>query len=91
MASCVGSELTYQLSKENLAVFEEMLLDLERNTEQLGIYGYGISIAGLEEVFMRYVCSTKRCISRNSFFYYFRVDNINKRNDLSTSNRMKIN
>ncbi|GJQ67966.1 hypothetical protein Trydic_g16721 [Trypoxylus dichotomus] len=49
----VGSELTYVLSEEQSAVFEEMLSDLEDNSFKLGIDSYGISLTTMEEVFMK--------------------------------------
>ncbi|RZC40676.1 ATP-binding cassette sub-family A member 3-like, partial [Asbolus verrucosus] len=49
----VGSELTYLLAENQSSVFEEMLQDLEENSEHLGIRSYGISLTTLEEVFMK--------------------------------------
>ncbi|KRT85363.1 ABC transporter ATP-binding protein [Oryctes borbonicus] len=49
----VGSELTYILSEEQSAVFQEMLSDLEDNSLKLGIDSYGISLTTMEEVFMK--------------------------------------
>jgi ATP-binding cassette subfamily A (ABC1) protein 3 len=49
----VGSELTYLLVENQSSVFEEMLQDLEQESEALGIRSYGISLTTLEEVFMK--------------------------------------
>jgi ATP-binding cassette subfamily A (ABC1) protein 3 len=48
-----GSELTYQLSESDSNKFEEMLSDLEKNINQLGVRSYGVSLTTLEEVFMK--------------------------------------
>lgn len=55
MENNVGSELTYILSEDQSAVFEEMLGDLENNGQSLGIDSYGISLTTMEEVFMKYL------------------------------------
>ncbi|XP_063925793.1 phospholipid-transporting ATPase ABCA3-like isoform X3 [Zophobas morio] len=49
----VGSELTYLLAENQSSVFEEMLQDLEQQSDKLGIRSYGISLTTLEEVFMK--------------------------------------
>jgi ATP-binding cassette subfamily A (ABC1) protein 3 len=48
-----GSELTYQLSESDSNKFEEMLSDLEKHINQLGVRSYGVSLTTLEEVFMK--------------------------------------
>ncbi|GJQ65474.1 hypothetical protein Trydic_g7579 [Trypoxylus dichotomus] len=49
----VGTELTYILPDSKANMFEMMLDDLENRIDSLGIQSYGISLATLEEVFMR--------------------------------------
>ena len=49
----MGSELTYLLAENQSSVFEEMLQDLEQQSDKLGIRSYGISLTTLEEVFMK--------------------------------------
>lgn len=51
--SHVGSELSYMLAEDHSHLFETMLSDLESKSESLGILSYGISLATLEEVFMK--------------------------------------
>ncbi|XP_017768274.1 PREDICTED: ATP-binding cassette sub-family A member 3 [Nicrophorus vespilloides] len=51
--SNVGSELTFLLNEEDSSVFKDMLKDIERESESLGIRSYGISLTTLEEVFMK--------------------------------------
>ncbi|KAF2894183.1 hypothetical protein ILUMI_11990 [Ignelater luminosus] len=51
--SCIGSELTYTLDEEKSAIFQNMLYDLEINSERLGILSYGVSITSFDEVFMK--------------------------------------
>lgn len=53
MEGDVGSELTYSLGEEQCHLFENMLKDLEDNSQRLGIRSYGISLTTLEEVFMK--------------------------------------
>lgn len=55
MESNIGSELTYVLSENYLSHFEDMLRDLEANSSALGIRNYGISLATLEEIFVKLV------------------------------------
>lgn len=49
----IGTELSYLLDERNVSVFQEMLRDLETNSEQLEIESYGISLTTLEEVFLK--------------------------------------
>ncbi|EFA12134.2 ATP-binding cassette sub-family A member 3-like Protein [Tribolium castaneum] len=49
----VGSELSYLLKENYVAYFENLLYDLEINTENLGIRSYGISLTTLEDVFLK--------------------------------------
>ncbi|XP_062556230.1 phospholipid-transporting ATPase ABCA3-like [Armigeres subalbatus] len=49
----VGTELSYVLKQECLHVFQNMLAELEDNTQTYGISSYGITLSTLEEVFMR--------------------------------------
>ncbi|XP_044269819.1 phospholipid-transporting ATPase ABCA3-like [Tribolium madens] len=49
----VGSELSYLLKENYVAYFENLLYDLEINTEKLGIRSYGISLTTLEDVFLK--------------------------------------
>lgn len=49
----VGTELSYLLDDRNVLVFQNMLQDLENNSEELNIDSYGISLTTLEEVFLK--------------------------------------
>lgn len=49
----VGTELSYLLDDRNVLVFQNMLQDLENNSEELKIESYGISLTTLEEVFLK--------------------------------------
>ena len=53
MESNIGSELSYVLNEDYCEIFQDLLEDLESNTETCGISGYGISLTTLEEVFLR--------------------------------------
>ncbi|XP_050311852.1 phospholipid-transporting ATPase ABCA3 isoform X2 [Anthonomus grandis grandis] len=55
--SNIGSELSYLLAEGQSNIFEPMLKELEAKSKQLGVGGYGISLATLEEVFMKYGCA----------------------------------
>ncbi|XP_055389657.1 phospholipid-transporting ATPase ABCA3-like isoform X2 [Condylostylus longicornis] len=50
--SDIGSELSYKLPEKYLSIFEKMLFELEENSDNLNLSGYGISNTTLEEVFM---------------------------------------
>ncbi len=49
----IGTELSYLLDDRNVLVFQNMLQDLEENSEALNIESYGISLTTLEEVFLK--------------------------------------
>jgi ATP-binding cassette, subfamily A (ABC1), member 3 len=49
----IGTELSYLLDETNVSVFQEMLEDLESNSEALDLESYGISLTTLEEVFLK--------------------------------------
>jgi ATP-binding cassette, subfamily A (ABC1), member 3 len=49
----IGTELSYLLDDTNVSVFQEMLRELEMNSEVLEIESYGISLTTLEEVFLK--------------------------------------
>lgn len=49
----IGTELSYLLDERNISVFQEMLQDLERNSEAVDLESYGISLTTLEEVFLK--------------------------------------
>lgn len=49
----IGTELSYLLDEANVSVFQEMLRDLETNSENLKLESYGISLTTLEEVFLK--------------------------------------
>ncbi|KAK9739397.1 ABC transporter [Popillia japonica] len=49
----VGRELTYILPESYVGIFERMLGDMDNKRKSLGIETYGISLATLEEVFMK--------------------------------------
>lgn len=49
----IGTELSYLLDESNISVFQSMLQDLERNSDELNVESYGISLTTLEEVFLK--------------------------------------
>ena len=49
----IGTELSYLLSEENIAMFQPMLQDLEEHSEEMKIDSYGIGITSMEEVFLK--------------------------------------
>ncbi|XP_055842779.1 LOW QUALITY PROTEIN: uncharacterized protein LOC129909731 [Episyrphus balteatus] len=49
----IGAELSYQLPDRYSSHFERMFHDLETQSDDLALNGYGISITSLEEVFMK--------------------------------------
>lgn len=49
----IGTELSYLLDETNVSVFQEMLSDLEANSDALNLESYGISLTTLEEVFLK--------------------------------------
>uniref|UniRef100_W8AEW5 ATP-binding cassette sub-family A member 3 n=1 Tax=Ceratitis capitata TaxID=7213 RepID=W8AEW5_CERCA len=49
----IGAELSYQLPDNYSARFEEMFSDLETNSGNLMLGGYGVGITSMEEVFMK--------------------------------------
>ncbi|XP_055909470.1 phospholipid-transporting ATPase ABCA1-like isoform X2 [Eupeodes corollae] len=49
----IGAELSYQLPDSYSSHFEKMFHDLETQSDELALNGYGISITSLEEVFMK--------------------------------------
>lgn len=49
----IGTELSYLLDETNVSVFQEMLQDLETNSDELNLESYGISLTTLEEVFLK--------------------------------------
>lgn len=49
----VGSELVYILPDQSSRYFEDMLAKLEEKSKAIKIAGYGISLATMEDVFMR--------------------------------------
>uniref|UniRef100_A0A1I8Q220 ABC transporter domain-containing protein n=1 Tax=Stomoxys calcitrans TaxID=35570 RepID=A0A1I8Q220_STOCA len=49
----IGAELSYQLPDTYSHLFEEMFSDLERESDNLKLNGYGVGITSLEEVFMK--------------------------------------
>ncbi|XP_075155305.1 ATP binding cassette subfamily A member 3 isoform X2 [Haematobia irritans] len=49
----IGAELSYQLPDKYSHIFEDMFGDLERESDNLRLNGYGIGITSLEEVFMK--------------------------------------
>ncbi|KAH8378947.1 hypothetical protein KR009_002246, partial [Drosophila setifemur] len=55
----LGSELTYRLPNRSSKKFAPLLRDLENQSAQLKLDGYGLSVATLEDVFMQ-VNSTRR-------------------------------
>ena len=51
VATEIGTELAYLLDETNVAVFQDMLSDLEENSDSLELDSYGISMTTLEDVF----------------------------------------
>ncbi|CAG7824302.1 unnamed protein product [Allacma fusca] len=49
----VGAELTYSLPDEHSHDFPALFEDLDLEKDQLGVVGFGVSNASMEEVFMR--------------------------------------
>lgn len=49
----LGSELTYRLPNRYSRKFPPLLKDLENNSAELKLDGYGLSVASLEDVFMQ--------------------------------------
>lgn len=49
----IGTELSFVLNENYTSMFQNMLEDLEENTDRLGIKNYGISLTTLEEVFLK--------------------------------------
>ncbi|XP_017124894.1 phospholipid-transporting ATPase ABCA3 isoform X2 [Drosophila elegans] len=49
----IGAELSYQLPDSASAKFEEMFGQLEEQSEELHLNGYGVGITSMEEVFMK--------------------------------------
>lgn len=63
--SSVGSELNFLLPEDCVSVFEDLLKDLERHSQNLGINSYGISLTTLEEVFMKVGADSGEILKRN--------------------------
>ncbi|ETL35618.1 hypothetical protein L916_12275 [Phytophthora nicotianae] len=51
--SNVGSEIAFQLSLDSSPLFAEMFAELDRQSKQLGVLSYGVSVTTLEEVFIK--------------------------------------
>ena len=51
--SDIGTELSLRLHEQYRGKFQPALKELEQNVDQCGISSYGITLATLEEVFMR--------------------------------------
>ncbi|XP_017056192.1 phospholipid-transporting ATPase ABCA3 isoform X3 [Drosophila ficusphila] len=49
----IGAELSYQLPDSASAKFEEMFGQLEEQSQELHLNGYGVGITSMEEVFMK--------------------------------------
>lgn len=49
----IGAELSYQLPDSASAKFEEMFGQLEEQSDELHLNGYGVGITSMEEVFMK--------------------------------------
>lgn len=49
----IGTELTYLINDEHVEVFQEMLQEIEENSEQLELENFGISTSNLEEVMLK--------------------------------------
>ncbi|XP_044269295.1 phospholipid-transporting ATPase ABCA3-like isoform X2 [Tribolium madens] len=64
--SHVGSELTYMLPEKESRRFEALLGTLESASARLGIQNFGISVATLEEIFLKVGADHDKQISKNS-------------------------
>ena len=53
LQSSIGTELSYLLPRDGVALFEKLFADLEAQRAQLGIASYGASVSTLEEVFLK--------------------------------------
>ncbi|XP_067637687.1 phospholipid-transporting ATPase ABCA3 isoform X2 [Eurosta solidaginis] len=49
----IGAELSYQLPDSYSTKFEQMFRELETNSKDLRLEGYGVAITSMEEVFMK--------------------------------------
>jgi len=54
VATKIGTELSYHLPEDKVAIFEEMLGEIEQNIKKLGILSYGVSLSTMENVFVKY-------------------------------------
>ena len=67
LESNVGTELSFDLPKEQSARFEELFAELEQNQDSLGIGSFGVSAPSLEEVFLKWVFYLSRLQSISVF------------------------
>jgi ATP-binding cassette subfamily A (ABC1) protein 3 len=55
LQSEISAELSYLLPFDELANFENLLLEIESKSEDLGISSFGTTATTIEEVFLKYV------------------------------------
>ena len=67
LQSEISAELSYLLPFDELANFENLLLEIESKSEDLGISSFGTTATTMEEVFLKYV---SRNIRRNETEVY---------------------
>ncbi|ETN61053.1 ATP-binding cassette sub-family A member 3 [Anopheles darlingi] len=63
--SDIGTELSYRLPEQYRGSFQVALQELEKNVDRCGISSYGISLATMEEVFMRLGSDDMRISEQN--------------------------
>ena len=51
--SNINSEISFKLPTEEANKFPELFIEIERRKEELGVFNAGISVASVEEVFLR--------------------------------------
>ena len=75
--SAVGSELRFILPRDSKRNFENLFVDLEQNSDKLGVNAFGVSVTTMEEVFMKYLDSLRAsvtvCFQLSDFPSIFRV------------------
>ena len=73
--SAVGSELRFILPSDSKRNFENLFVDLEQNSDKLGVNAFGVSVTTMEEVFMKYLDSLRAsvvvCFQFSGFNFIF--------------------
>lgn len=65
LENAAGAEMSYILPKENSSQFPALFNQFEENGKKLGVASFGASVTTIEEVFIKYVLTFKRCYSLN--------------------------